>query len=481
MSVCSRFLGGPPLAGQGVLLQDVPGGRLQALWVAARTTGGPPRRGAPLPPCRAQTPLVACFRRESPPRVGVDRSLPWSWVPRNDSVSEAQTTYPRSRGLVRQVPSRNHLVRGVEQAARPPRQRGGPRGPREPGCPRLVGRRSPSVGPWQGLRAGVPADAHPRTDRNSAASWEPSPGAGPAGFRCPGPRRVPRRYRSGMSALSLPLLLALWMSGLAGLGPGSPVPEETPTSSTACTATRLRERRLEVTLPGTHNPRPTRMRAGRFQPAARADPQLEDGFVPSCSTRMTSRSPPLPHLLRARQPATVRRTRRDRPSGRTREVVLIIFQDGNWSRHRGGLQGGPGRRGLDLVDPAARRRLARSSKRPAAHRQRGVGAPPAWYHHAWDLVAARPSFDSTDAFSCAAYWGSEHSPCREPLGGVPLPTEEGARRPTPRRPWRPRPSVSGAAGSPRSRLLQPRRPVFGRRRPQRRGRWRRGAQKASPT
>ncbi len=59
------------------------------------------------------------------------------------------------------------------------------------------------------------------------------------------------------------------------------------------------------------------------------------------------------------------------------------------------------------------------------------GPPPAWYHHAWDLIQDTPySFASEDAFTCEANRGEATSPLFlvNHWLGTPLPTPEGADR-----------------------------------------------------
>ena len=59
------------------------------------------------------------------------------------------------------------------------------------------------------------------------------------------------------------------------------------------------------------------------------------------------------------------------------------------------------------------------------------GPPPAWYHHAWDLIQDTPySFSSEDEFSCEANRGETTSPLFlvNHWLGTPLPTSEGAER-----------------------------------------------------
>ena len=59
------------------------------------------------------------------------------------------------------------------------------------------------------------------------------------------------------------------------------------------------------------------------------------------------------------------------------------------------------------------------------------GPPPAWYHHAWDLIQDTPySFSSEDAFTCEANRGEATSPLFlvNHWLGTPLPTPEGAER-----------------------------------------------------
>lgn len=55
--------------------------------------------------------------------------------------------------------------------------------------------------------------------------------------------------------------------------------------------------------------------------------------------------------------------------------------------------------------------------------------PPAWYHHAWDLITDTPySFSSADEFSCERLRGEDENPLFlvNHWLGTPLPTEEGA-------------------------------------------------------
>ena len=59
------------------------------------------------------------------------------------------------------------------------------------------------------------------------------------------------------------------------------------------------------------------------------------------------------------------------------------------------------------------------------------GPPPAWYHHAWDLIQDTPySFSSADEFSCQANRGETTSPLFlvNHWLGTPLPTSEGAEQ-----------------------------------------------------
>ena len=239
------------------------------------------------------------------------------------------------------------------------------------------------------------------------------------------------------------LLPALWMSGCGGAVADPPVARgDSGTSSTACNGHEvLCERRLdEVTLPGTHNSM-SNADAGWVFPNQQhgLTRQLEDGIrALMLDTHDLDGEPMLCHTFceLGSQPLSegleeIATFLDEHP----REVVLIIFQDGisvadtvavfeevglddevwTWSDSDAPL---PTLGALIEAD----QRLIVSAESSAP--------PPAWYHHAWDLVADTPySFDSTDAFSCAAYRGSEESPLflMNHWLSVPLPTEEGAR------------------------------------------------------
>lgn len=236
--------------------------------------------------------------------------------------------------------------------------------------------------------------------------------------------------------------LAVLLGFCACRPPAAGGPRDTATESTGCNGHDvLCDRRLdEVTLPGTHNsmsnadagwvfPNQQHGLTQQLQDGVRAfmlDTHELDGEAYLCHTFCDLGSQPLSEGL-----GEIEAFLEDNP----REVVLVIFQDGISVEATVAVMDevGLSDRVWAWSDPSAA--LPTLGALVDADRRLIVGAessapPPAWYHHAWDLVADTPySFDSLDSFSCADHRGTESSPLFlvNHWLSVPLPTEEGAR------------------------------------------------------
>ncbi len=115
------------------------------------------------------------------------------------------------------------------------------------------------------------------------------------------------------------------------------------------------------------------------------------------------------------------------------EVVLILFQDGlSVERMTAALDesGLAARAWTHEGELPTLGELIHAGTNLVVTAESG-GPPPAWYHHAWDLIQDTPySFSSEDEFSCEAYRGQADSPLLlvNHWLGTPLPTPEGAER-----------------------------------------------------